>query len=66
MSILTEAHHNSLDKALGELLTAYGRGQVDATGVVWNIMHMVEAVDNGNITEVITFIGNPLFKLSDF
>lgn len=58
--ILTTKAHGQLDRALGVMLTAYGSGQVSASDVINNTMHMIAAVDCGNITEVMSFIDNPL------
>jgi hypothetical protein len=60
MPVLTETHHHGLDRALGELLTAYGRGEIEAGSFIANVMEMVAAVDLGNATGVETFIRHPL------
>jgi hypothetical protein len=62
ISVLSESLHHQLDEALGVLLTAYGRGQIEPDDFISSVMHMVTAVDEGNLTEVNTFIQDPIMK----
>lgn len=62
LEILTESHHHRIDKAIHTLLMSYDEKQIDRQEFIGNVMHMVAAVDGRNLTEVNTFINNPLLK----
>ncbi len=63
--VLSEKTQDQLDRALGKLLTAYGSGHAPAHDFIRNVMHMVTAVDDGNVTEIATFINNPLLSYKE-
>lgn len=48
--------HNKLDNAIGDLLDRYKSDDVDRDQAINEIAHVIQAVAQGNETEVLTFI----------